>query len=181
MSNSLGFPCTIAYQAPLCGILQARILEWVAIPFSGGSSWPRDQTLVPCIAGRFVSIWEFITSKLGFPEDTSAKESTSQYKRCGVSPWVCKIPWRRKWHPTPVFLPGYTHGQRRLLGFSPWGCKEQQRAEHLQIVTITVNVRHVTFQWLIKYLPHCLLYNLDTGGEEKYFYPKEIHCRDMYF
>ena len=39
------------------GILQARILKWVAIPFSRGSSWPRDQTLVFCIVGRFFTIW----------------------------------------------------------------------------------------------------------------------------
>ena len=39
------------------GILQARILEWVAIPFSRGSSWPRDQTRVSCIAGRFFTVW----------------------------------------------------------------------------------------------------------------------------
>ena len=39
------------------GILQARILEWVAISFSRGSSWPRDQTRVSCIAGRFFTIW----------------------------------------------------------------------------------------------------------------------------
>ena len=42
------------------GILQARILEWVAIPFSRGSSWARDQTQVSCIAGRFFSIWAII-------------------------------------------------------------------------------------------------------------------------
>ena len=41
----------------ICGILQAGILEWVAIPFSRGSSWPRDQTLVSCIRGRFFTIW----------------------------------------------------------------------------------------------------------------------------
>ena len=39
------------------GILQARLLEWVAIPFSKGSSWPRDRTWVSCIAGRFFTIW----------------------------------------------------------------------------------------------------------------------------
>ena len=39
------------------GILQARILEWVAIPFSRGSSWPRDRTQVPCIASRFFTVW----------------------------------------------------------------------------------------------------------------------------
>ena len=40
------------------GILQARIQEWVAIPFSRGSSWPRDQTQVSCIIGRFFTIWD---------------------------------------------------------------------------------------------------------------------------
>ena len=48
---------TVAHQAPLHGILQARILERVAIPFSRGSSWPRDQTQVSYIAGRFFTIW----------------------------------------------------------------------------------------------------------------------------
>ena len=51
-------PLTVAYQAPLSmGILQARILECVAIPFSMGSSQPRDWTHVSCIAGRFFTIW----------------------------------------------------------------------------------------------------------------------------
>ena len=40
------------------------------------------------------------------------------------SPWVRKIPWRRKWLPSPVFLPGEFHGQRSLVGYSPWNCKE---------------------------------------------------------
>ena len=43
--------------SPVHGILQARILEWVAIPFSRRSAWPRDQTQVSCIAGRFFTIW----------------------------------------------------------------------------------------------------------------------------
>ena len=41
-------------------------------------------------------------------------------KRRGFNPWVGKIPWRRKWQPTPVFLPGEFHGQRSLVGYSPW-------------------------------------------------------------
>ena len=50
-------PWMVAHQAPLStGILQARILEWVAMPSSKGSSWPRDQTQVSCIAGRFFTI-----------------------------------------------------------------------------------------------------------------------------
>ena len=39
-------------------------------------------------------------------------------------PWVRKIPWRRKWLPTPVFLPGESHGQRSLVGYSPWGSQK---------------------------------------------------------
>ena len=47
--------------------------------------------------------------------------------RLGFSPWVGKIPWRRKWQPTPVFLPGKSHGQRSLEGYNPWGYKSQIR------------------------------------------------------
>jgi len=48
-------------------------------------------------------------------------------RRRGFDPWVGKIPWRRKWQPTPVFLPGKSHGQRSLAGYSLWSCKELQR------------------------------------------------------
>ena len=41
-----------------------------------------------------------------------------------------KIPWRRTWQPTPVFSPGKSHGQRRLVGYSPWGRKESDMIEH---------------------------------------------------
>ena len=48
---------------------------------------------------------------------------------CGFDPWVGKIPWRRKWKPTPVFLPGESHGQRGMVGYSPWGRKELDMTE----------------------------------------------------
>ena len=44
-------------------------------------------------------------------------------------PWVGKIPWRRAWQPTPVFLPGESHRQRSLAGYSPWGHKESGTTE----------------------------------------------------
>ena len=45
-------------------------------------------------------------------------------------PWVEKMPWRRAWQqPTPVFLPGESHGQRSLVGYTPWGCKESDTTE----------------------------------------------------
>ena len=39
-------------------------------------------------------------------------------------PWVRKIPWRKKWQSTPVFVPGKFHGQRSLVGYTPWDHKE---------------------------------------------------------
>ena len=50
-------------------------------------------------------------------------------KRYRFHPWVGKIPWRRAWQPTPVFLPGESHGQRSLAGYSPWGDKESDSSE----------------------------------------------------
>ena len=46
-------------------------------------------------------------------------------------PWIGKIPWRRTQQPTPVFLPGESHRQRSLVGYSPWGCKELDTTERL--------------------------------------------------
>ena len=51
--------------------------------------------------------------------------------RPGSEPWVGKIPWRRAWQPTPVFLPGESHGQRSLVSYSPWGRKELDTTEWL--------------------------------------------------
>ena len=51
---------------------------------------------------------------LKLPQWLTGKESTCQCRRCGFDPWVRKIPWRRKWQPTPVFLPGKSHEQRSL-------------------------------------------------------------------
>ena len=59
---------------------------------------------------------------------SSLKKTTSWNKNL---PWVGKIPWRRKWQSTPVLLPGKSHGQRSLVAYSPWGCKQSDRTERL--------------------------------------------------
>ena len=59
----------------------------------------------------------------GLPWWLSSKDSACQCRRQEFDPWVGKIPWRRKWQPTPVFLPGKSHGQRSLAGYSLWGRK----------------------------------------------------------
>ena len=63
---------------------------------------------------------------LRLPRWHGCKESTCQCrrsKRCGFNPWTRKIPWRRARQHTPVFLPGESHGQRSLAGYSPWDRK----------------------------------------------------------
>ena len=56
-----------------------------------------------------------------------------RFKRPGFNPWIGKIPWRRAWQPTPVFLPGKYYGQR-LEGYSPWGCKELDMTEGTEYI-----------------------------------------------
>ena len=135
-------------------VLQARRLEWVAISFSRGSSWPRDWTWVSCTAGSFFTNWatrevptDYNISQIffklyflkffkiyfwtlfcycsflydgrerlyylvlsrnfhGLPWWLRGKESSCHYRRYGFDSWVRKITWKRKWQPTPVFLPG---------------------------------------------------------------------------
>ena len=67
---------------------------------------------------------------LVLPRWHSGKESACHCRRHGFDPWVRKIPWRSKWQPPPVFLPGKSHGQRSLMGYNPQGHKELDTAEH---------------------------------------------------
>ena len=85
------------------------------------SLWPRglQHTRLPC-----PSLSEFTQTHVhwGFPGGSVSKESACQYrrhKRCGFDPWVGKIPWKRKWQSTPIFLPRKFRGQRSLAGYSP--------------------------------------------------------------
>ena len=78
----------------------------------------------------------FTVTETGSPRDFSSgsasKESTCpcrRYRRCRFDPWVRKSPWSRKWQPILVFLPGKSHGQKSLVGYSPWSCKELDMTE----------------------------------------------------
>ena len=190
------------------GILQARILEWVAFPFSRGSSQPRDRTQVSHIAGGFFTIWatreaqEYaypFSSESSQPTNgtgSSALEADSlptelsekpiciyiyikcvrlythphaythtveywglpwwlrwwriclQCRRPEFDCWVRKTPWRRKWQPTPVLLPGKVHGQRSLVRYSPWCCKESDTTEQLTLTYMHTHTHTCIYtQW----------------------------------
>ena len=76
-------------------------------------------------------LFEKIYVKERFPWWLSGKEFTCQCWNHGIDLWLCKVPGRRKWQPTPVFLPGKSHGQRSLAGCSPWGHKVSDTTERL--------------------------------------------------
>ena len=67
----------------------------------------------------------------GFPGGTNGIDNAGDVRDSGFDPWVGKIPWRRKQHPTPVFLPGESHGQRRLASYTVHGIAEFDTAEQL--------------------------------------------------
>ena len=68
----------------------------------------------------------------GLPSSSAGKESACN-ARDQSDPWVGKIPWRRERLPAPVLLPGEVHGQRSLVGSSPWGHKELDVTEQLSL------------------------------------------------
>ena len=80
----------------------------------------------------------YTSEVLGLRRWHSGKESVCQcrrHKRFGFNPWVGKIPWRRKWQPTPGLLPGESQGQRNPAGYSPWACKELAMTELTRLCT----------------------------------------------
>jgi len=81
----------------------------------------------------YVHLKEITKYLLVLPGGLDGKEAACPCRRCGIDPWVGKIPWRREWLPTPVFLPGEFHGPRRLEGYSPWDCKESDTTEWIML------------------------------------------------
>ena len=74
---------------------------------------------------------------LGLPSGTSGKEPACQcrrHKRHGFDTWVGKILRKRKWQPSPVFLPGKSHGQTSLAGYSKLSCKELDTTEAAEYI-----------------------------------------------
>ena len=92
----------------------------------------------------------------------SGKESSRQCRRLGFDPWVGKIPWRRKWQSTPVFLPEKSHGRRSLVGHSPWPDKGV-RHDWVHMHTWGLNGRGVF--WVARpETGHIKAQNLASGG-----------------
>ena len=99
--------------------------EWLKILSSGGTS--ENQA-------KFVLDFSVCTASYGgFPGGSVVKNSTAMQEtwRPRFDPWVGKKSFLLDWLHTPVFLPGKSHGQRSLTGYSPWGCKESDTMEQV--------------------------------------------------
>ena len=74
-----------------------------------------------------------------------------QCGRLGFNPWVRKISWSRKWQPTPIFLPGKKnkkkHGQRSLIGYSPWGPKSHTSLNNFTFTFMFLNSSRLVFKF----------------------------------
>ena len=91
------------------GVLQARVLEWLPFPSPGDLPNPGVEPGVAQMVKCLPAMWE----------------------RSGFNSCIGKLPWRRKWQPTPVLLPRKSHGWSSLLVYSPWSCKESDTIESL--------------------------------------------------
>ena len=79
-----------------------------------------------------ISFYGFIIIYLGVSQVAQWVKSPSamqEMQETRVRSWVGKIPWRGQWHPTPVFLPGKSHGSKSLVDCSPWGLKESDTVQ----------------------------------------------------
>ena len=96
--------------------------------------------LYHCIVYMFLKLPWILKSSLGIQRKPWLRKLPWWLKGWGIrlqcgkprfDPWVGKIPWRRDWQPTPVFLPGEFHRQRSLAGYSPWGGRESDTTGRL--------------------------------------------------
>ena len=126
------------------GVLSARILEWFAILSSSGPCFVRTPHYDPICLGWPCKAWLIASlsysspsAMIRLPSWLSGKESACHCRRCKFNPFVRKIPWRWKYQPTPVFLPGKSHGQRSPGGCSPCVAKSWTRLcswAHMQVI-----------------------------------------------
>ena len=115
------------------GVFQARVLEWVAIAFSGNAV---DLVSIPGLERSPGEGKGYPLQYSGLENSTDCVASFHGHDFHFLSHviwqiWYLAPKWRRQWHPTPVLLPGKSHGQRSLVGCSPQGQEESDTTEQL--------------------------------------------------
>ena len=140
ISHPFVTPWTTARQAPL-SMGFSRQGHWSGLPFPPPEALPRPGMEPGSPALQADSLLSEPPGR-SFPDNGSVVEPSTepacQGRRCRFDPWMRKIPGRRKWLPTPVFLPGEFHGQRSLVGCNPWGPKESDTTKQLNTPSLPI-------------------------------------------
>ena len=117
----------------------------------------------PCHLKRCWENWTAVCKRLesehsltGAVSGQSPACQCRRRKRRGFNPWIRKIPWRRTWQSTPVFLPGVPHGWRCLVGYSPWGPKASNMTEvnERTCSQTSQRQRQTSSQWVLLLATH---------------------------
>ena len=127
-------PQTLHFLGPFLSCSGLSTIHGLSFPLPGQAPWKSPEShhglgemVRSSISSSKFSLWE------GWEHLTFIKEIISSPSRSAdiryLGSWVRKIPWRREWQPTPVFLPEEFHGQRSLVGYSPRCCKESDMTE----------------------------------------------------
>ena len=118
----------IGCQAPVSmGFSRQEYCNRLPCPLPGDLPYPGIEPVSP--SSPALQVNSLPPSQRGFSGGGSGEEPTCQCRKSGFHPWVRKIPGRRKWQPTPVFLPRESHGQGNLAGYIPWTHKESDTTE----------------------------------------------------
>ena len=126
------------WQATVHTVTESNMTEWLSTSSETRKSFNRSSCFVRIYTNIrwsvqfswYVMIWYSKQASLVL----SGKEPTCQFRTCVFDCWARKIPWRRKWQPTPVFLLGKSHDQRSLTGYSPWNHKSVRHNSNLTTV-----------------------------------------------
>ena len=150
------------WESSLLTLLQIRLSSFSNFRLKSQIFWGKCE----CISWSSPENQE---KKGGLPWWLSGIEFTCQCRRCRFDPWVKNIPWRRKWQPTPVFLPGKSHGHRSLADYSPWGCKrvgcdlttKQQQHTRAHVIVKAAQVQSQP-GWLVGWRPREELMQIES-------------------
>ena len=126
--------------------------------------------LLPVCVWSFMNIFGETLLSIGFPWWFRGQSLYLQCRRPGFHLWVKKIPWRRNWQPTSVFLPGESHGQRSLVGYSPRGRKESDMIERLHFHFTLLSISNLTSKnglQISQVHDHLIIVQLNGGESTK--------------
>ena len=152
------------------------IQQTIIQPSKGNKSWPMLQhgwsKDIMLKWSKPVTKGQILYDSTSFPGGSDRKSVCLKCGRPRFDSWVGKIPWRRKWQSTPGLMPGKSHGQRSLVGYSPWGRKGSDTTEWLHFLSFFL---YILFPTHLLSLVSCVIGLLPRIAARP-AYPKNVFC-----